>query len=272
MLFDLKTGKRRRVVQVVFGFLAFIFFISFVGFGIGSDVSGGIFDAIGLGGNSNDSSTDSQYEQQIDDAESKVADDPKDVNALNDLAYFRYQSGAAQLDIDEEAQTATVTEETRSEWSKALDAWEDLLALKPKKLEPQTVSVVQCIYVPPNCGLQATEDAVDFAGAIKTQELLVEEDPSAQNLALLAYFQLADGEIEEGKATGAKAVSAAEGAEAKELQKSLDKLTAQAEKIQKASDQAAGAAGGDSATGDGSLQSPFGGLSPDSGLAPPTSP
>ena len=50
MLFDLKTGKRRRVVQVVFGFLAFIFFISFVGFGIGSDVSGGLFDAIGLGG------------------------------------------------------------------------------------------------------------------------------------------------------------------------------------------------------------------------------
>jgi hypothetical protein len=50
MIFDLKSGKRRRVVQVVFGFLAFIFFISFVGFGIGSDVSGGIFDAIGLGG------------------------------------------------------------------------------------------------------------------------------------------------------------------------------------------------------------------------------
>ena len=51
MIFDLKSGKRRRVVQIVFGFLAFVFFISFVGFGIGSDVSGGIFDAIGLGGN-----------------------------------------------------------------------------------------------------------------------------------------------------------------------------------------------------------------------------
>ena len=50
MLFDLKSGKRRRVVQIVFGGLAFLFFISFVGFGIGSDVTGGIFDAIGLGG------------------------------------------------------------------------------------------------------------------------------------------------------------------------------------------------------------------------------
>ena len=63
MIFDLKSGKRRRVVQVVFGFLAFIFFISFVGFGIGSDVTGGIFDALGIGGGS--SSSDPQYEQQI---------------------------------------------------------------------------------------------------------------------------------------------------------------------------------------------------------------
>ena len=36
MLFDLQSGKRRRVVQVVFGVLALIFAISFVGFGIGS--------------------------------------------------------------------------------------------------------------------------------------------------------------------------------------------------------------------------------------------
>ena len=50
MIFDLKSGKRRRVVQVVFGVLAFIFFISFVGFGIGSGSAGGIFDALGIGG------------------------------------------------------------------------------------------------------------------------------------------------------------------------------------------------------------------------------
>ena len=75
MLFDLKSGKRRRVVQVVFGFLAFIFFISFVGFGIGSDVSGGIFDAIGLGGGDN-SGSDPQYEQQIEDAETAIGGEP----------------------------------------------------------------------------------------------------------------------------------------------------------------------------------------------------
>ena len=83
MIFDLKTGKRRRVVQVVFGFLAFIFFISFVGFGVGSDVTGGIFDALGIGGGS--SSSDPQYEQQIEDAQSAVDQNPKDGSAYGDL-------------------------------------------------------------------------------------------------------------------------------------------------------------------------------------------
>ena len=76
MLFDLQSGKRRRVVQVVFGALAFIFLISFVGFGIGSPGTGGIFDAIGLGGDSA-STGNPQFDQQIDDAEARVADEPQ---------------------------------------------------------------------------------------------------------------------------------------------------------------------------------------------------
>ena len=69
------------MVQVVFGFLAFIFFISFVGFGIGSDVSGGIFDAIGLGGG--DSASTPEYEQQIEDA-NETLDGPDNERALLD--------------------------------------------------------------------------------------------------------------------------------------------------------------------------------------------
>src|SRR6187455_2056757 len=94
MLFDLKSGKRRRVVQVVFGFLAFIFFISFVGFGIGSDVTGGIFDAIGIGGGSN--SNDPQYEEQIDDAEATLESDPDNQKALLDLVRYHYLSATSE--------------------------------------------------------------------------------------------------------------------------------------------------------------------------------
>ena len=274
MLFDLKTGRRRKVVQVVFGFLAFIFFISFVGFGIGSDVSGGLFDAIGLGGSSDDSSTSSQYETQIDDAETKVSDDPKNEKALSDLAYYRYLSGVSQLDIDEDAGTATLSEDTRSEWDKALDAWEKLLALHPKQLDPQTAGVMSCAYVPilPQCQVNAPADAVNFTGAIKSQEAVVKTDPSSQNLSLLAYFQLANGDIDDGRKTADEALAKTKNPEAKKgLTKTFDKLVSQAEKLAKANKAAASASGDDSATGGSELQNPFGGLGTDSGtggLAP----
>ncbi len=273
MLFDLKTGKRRRVVQVVFGFLAFIFFISFVGFGIGSDVSGGIFDAIGLGGGDSTSSTSSQYEQQIDDAEAKVADDPKDEKALSELAYFRYLSGVQQLDIDESTGVATLSEEARSEWDLALDSWEKLLALKPRKLDPQAAGVIVCAYVPvlPQCQIQAPEDAVDYGGAIETQRLIVKEDPNSQNLVGLAYFLLADGNIGEGRTVADEAIAKTSGSDRKNLSKQFDKLIDQATKIQEASKKAQKAGDQGAASGESQLQNPFGGLGTDTGatgLAP----
>jgi tetratricopeptide (TPR) repeat protein len=271
MLFDLKTGRRRRVVQIVFGFLAFIFFISFVGFGIGSDVSGGIFDAIGLGGGGSTSSTSSQYEQQIEDAEARVAEDPKDEKALSEVAYFRYLSGVQQLDLDESTGVATLSEEARSEWGLALESWEELLALEPKKLDPQAAGVIVCAYVPvlPQCRVQATEDAVDFAGAIKTQELIAEEDPSSQNLTGLAYFLLADGRIDEGRKVADEAIAKASGSEREAISKQFDKLIKQATEIQKAEKKAQQTGAGGAASGEGQLQNPFGGLGTDTGVAAP---
>src|SRR5215217_2464687 len=114
MLFDLKSGKRRRVVQVVFGFLAFIFFISFVGFGVGSDVTGGIFDAIGLGGGS--SSSDPQYEQSIEDAEATLEDDPGNSNALLDLVRYHYLSATSSgVSTDPETGQTSISEDAHTE-------------------------------------------------------------------------------------------------------------------------------------------------------------
>ena len=46
MLFDLRSGARRRTVKVVYLGLALLMFVGFVGFSIGSSgLSGGIVDA-----------------------------------------------------------------------------------------------------------------------------------------------------------------------------------------------------------------------------------
>ena len=47
MLFDLRSGGRRRTVKTVYLGLALLMFVGFVGFGIGSSgLGGGIGDAI----------------------------------------------------------------------------------------------------------------------------------------------------------------------------------------------------------------------------------
>src|SRR3954453_8733773 len=47
MLFDLRSGARRRTVKVVYLGLALLMFVGFVGFSIGSSgLSGGIVDAL----------------------------------------------------------------------------------------------------------------------------------------------------------------------------------------------------------------------------------
>ena len=274
MLFDLKSGKRRRVVQVVFGFLAFIFFISFVGFGIGSGASGGLFDAIGLGGDDSSSpSTDSQYQSQIDAAENKLQKDPKDQQALLSLARYRYLSGSTQLDVDEEAQTVSFTTETGNDWNEALDAWERYLKTDPKEIDPQVAAQMICAYVPalppPTCIGAQTSD-IDFEGAIHTQQLLANEDPSAQNYATLAYFLYSDGRIDAGRQAADQAIAKAPEKEQKRLEKGFDQLDKQAEQAKKAQQQASQAG---NATGETPLQNPFGGLGSGSGAGlPPATP
>ena len=66
MLFEL-GGKRKRLIQVIYVCLALLMFVGLVGLGIGSNVSGGIFDALGIGGGNTSSSP--QYDAQIERAE-----------------------------------------------------------------------------------------------------------------------------------------------------------------------------------------------------------
>ena len=62
MLFDLRSGKRRRVVQVVYSLLAASFLIGFVIFGVGTGGLGSIADI--FNGSSGESAS-SAYDRQI---------------------------------------------------------------------------------------------------------------------------------------------------------------------------------------------------------------
>lgn len=247
-------------MQVVFGGLALLFAVGFVGFGIGGEQSGGILDAVGLGGDGGES-VSSQYEQQIDDAEQRLDEDPRDPRALTELARYRFLSGQDQLSFDEETGLATLTEETRGEWNAALDAWEQLLKTNPDQVDPQVAGQMICAYVPPlpQCQIQASAEGLDLEGAAETQRLIAEEDRGPAGYFQLAQFLYFEGDFKGGDEAAQKALARAEPSEREDLQKDLDSLASQARKFVKQARQAAEGAGGE-APGAPGLQDPFGGL------------
>jgi tetratricopeptide (TPR) repeat protein len=248
VIFDLKSGKRRKVVQVVFGFLAFIFFISFVGFGIGSDVSGGIFDALGIGGGSN--SSDPQFDQQISDAEDAIEANPDDGDAYADLITAYYQSASTGVTTDQTTGQQSITEDARADLEAAAQAWADYLKTDPEK--PSVDAAARAVQVFVLLG--------DARNAASAQQIVADSQKSGTAYYQLVLYLYADGQIKAGDEAADLAVDAIDDpTQKKQLQKQLEGLRKQAIKYQQQLEQQAqqnqenGGAGGE-------LDNPFGSL------------
>jgi hypothetical protein len=97
VLFDLQSPRRRRAVRVVFGGLAAIFAISFVGFGVGTGGSnGGFLNSIFGGGGG--SSASSSFDSDINAAQAQIQQNPNNANAHAQLAALYYQKANAEAD------------------------------------------------------------------------------------------------------------------------------------------------------------------------------
>src|SRR6266511_5298033 len=94
MLFDLK-GKRRRAVQATYLTLAILMGGGLVLFGIGGDVSGGLFDAIGGGSGG---SGNALVNKRLEAAEKRAEANPRDPAPLQEIIRTSYQLAAQDAD------------------------------------------------------------------------------------------------------------------------------------------------------------------------------
>ena len=243
MLFDLSSPRRKTAMRIIYGLLAFLFFIGFVGFGIGGELGGGgLFDSLGGGSGS----TAEQYEQQIDDAESKLEADPENPNALLTLARYRYLSGTSQLEQDPTTGQVGLTDESRQEFEAAVEAWTRYLETDPAKPDVGTAgNMVQAYY--------ALNDAE--GGAI-AQRIQAEANPSAGTYTRLAFFEYASYNFKAADEAAKRALAEAPKSEAKAIEKQLDQYRETAEKQKRQLDKLPA----DAATGEQALDSPFGTL------------
>lgn len=135
MLFDLK-GKRRRTVQATYVALAFLMVVGLVGAGVGSGVSGGVFDL--FSGGSGSSTADKTVQKRIDAAEKRVKLNPHDQAALVTIVRSHYS--LASLDTNQN--TGVFGKDGKAELVKTAAAWQRYLALNPKKPDPSLASVM----------------------------------------------------------------------------------------------------------------------------------
>lgn len=246
MIFDTSSPGRKNVLRVVYGVLAFLFFIGFVGFGVGGELGGGgIID--GLTGN-NDGSTSEAFEQQIEDAEEEVAAAPGESAPLAELALLRSQSAGQQIETDEETGQRTITGDANAEFEEAIRVWEQYLETDPRKTDVAAGSAIVNAYI-------ALGDA---NGAIETQARLAKDNPSVPNYVQLAQFYYSTLEIDKGDTAAENAVAEASGQNAKQIRKQLEAVREQAVEAKKQEAKQPNDVPGESPE----LENPFGGLNP----------
>jgi hypothetical protein len=231
MLFDIR-GKRKRVIQVIYVGLALLMGGGLILFGIGGSTNGGLFDAIGLGGDS--VTTDPQFDAQIQRAEDTLATNPNDEKALLILAKTHFLQGQTSTEVDDQGQRVP-TDQTISEFEDAIDAWNKYLATKPAKPDDSVALLILQAY-------GATTTADDPPGELKDEvngaygaaKIVADARPSLGthlNLAAAAYLS---GRTKEGDAAKKKALAEATDSSSKSsLKQQLAQSVQQGKFVQK---------------------------------------
>jgi hypothetical protein len=210
MLFDLQ-GKRRRVVQATYLMLALLMGGGLVFFGIGGDVSGGLFDAFsergGGGGNGN-----SVIEERVESNEKKLQTNPRSEAVRKALVRDYYQLATAQTTDS----SGGFPDEAKDELRSAAANWKAYLALQPKEVDASLAGVAVQIYDP--SALNSPKAAQEAARLIAEAQ-----NDSASYLRLVGYAALA-GDNRTADLAGQKAVDLAPKAQRKEVEAQVEQL------------------------------------------------
>ncbi|MEA2361461.1 MAG: hypothetical protein QOD71_606 [Thermoleophilaceae bacterium] len=204
MLFDLR-GRRRRAVQATYLMLAVLMGGGLVLFGIGGDVSGGLFDAIG--GNSTGGGGNGQLEKRIERQQEELKSSPGNEAALAELVRLNYQVAASQVPSG----TSKVPEEGQDDLRKAGAYWERYV--KAKQGEPDAGLARIALFVYNEDGLNQPDKAKEAVRVLAAQA------NDTQTYLLLVRYATAAGDKRTAQLAAQKAIDLAPKDQRKQVEK-----------------------------------------------------
>ena len=211
MLFDLQ-GKRRRVVQAVYLTCAVLMAGGFIFFGIGSDVSGGLFDAFSGDGGGGEGS--SLVDKRVEGARARLERNPRDAAALRELARAEFQLAGQDADPN----TGVYGKEARDNLERSAAAWERYLALDPQRPDDSLAGVMVQVY---------GEDGLNRpAKAAQAAEILAEAKPTPKFYLELARYATLAKDTRKAKLAEQKALDLAPKSQDKAIKAELARLKA----------------------------------------------
>ncbi|MGK2956679.1 MAG: hypothetical protein ACSLFI_13560 [Solirubrobacterales bacterium] len=271
MLFDLR-GKRKRVIQVIYVLLAIIMAASLIVIGL----PGGV-NPLSSGG-SNGQNTD-LAETSIDRAEkieTKLATEPNNVNAQEELIRARIAAGNNLIEIDETTGAQTVGADAATQYDLAAQAWEKYLKLTKEQPEQGVAQIMANTLFTLSQDSTVAQFENNISDAARAQAFVTEEAIKASKkdgpspagpLTTLATYQFYAQDTAAAQATREKALaSTPDKAEQQQIKTQLDSVEKDAKRIGKLLAQAKKQAKKD---GGKSLEEPAGSLGTSSSLTAP---
>ena len=209
MLFDLQSPRRRRVVKFVYGGLALLLGAGLIAgtFGSGGG-NGSILDTIFGGGGNSAAST--AFDDQIKQAEQKLAVNAQDQQALISLVTLHVQKGQQELNVDSSTGRQSPTVDSTNDFQKAADSWAAYLKTKPSKPSPAAASQVAqgYLFLAESSTTAAAADA-NLKGAADAQKIAAAQSPTLGSLSTLAQYLYFAGDTAAGDQAGKEALAKA---------------------------------------------------------------
>ena len=255
MLFDLRSGRRKNLVKVVYATLAVLMGLSLF------LVIGGFNIAELFQGNGTENSAE-LYEEQAERIEAKLEKDPDDPNLLLSLTRAQLNVANAGTERNEQTGETTLTPEAVQAYQEADQSWSEYLKATDEPSPGLAQLVAPMLLQLAELSRSYPEADSRIQAAADAQRIVAEERPSLNSWTTLSFYTYFTGDIKAAEKARAEALKLANSASEREtIEKQLDEYEKNAETYVKAKEKAEKAekASGGAGGGAPALENPLGG-------------